>query len=137
LRVLLDTNVLLSGAFVPGLCLRIIESLVSSREWQIILSEQLLAEFRRHSKNKFKAADKDIEAFLTPLLEWGSMVTPAPVAADACRDADDLPILGAAIAGKAEVLVSGDKDLLTLGSFAGFLILSPREFHNRFLGGKN
>lgn len=61
------------------------------------------------------------------------MVAPAAVAAEACRDPNDLPVLGTAIAGGAQVLVTGDKDLLVLNKFQGILILSPRGFYDRFV----
>jgi predicted nucleic acid-binding protein len=51
------------------------------------------------------------------------------VAADACRDPDDLPVLGTSVAGQADYLVTGDQDLLTLRSFHGVAIVSPREFY--------
>ena len=57
------------------------------------------------------------------------VVTPDVVAKDACRDINDLPVLGTAIAGGADVLVTGDKDLLILHPFQNIAILSPREFH--------
>jgi len=44
------------------------------------------------------------------------------------QDKDDLPILGAAIAAGAEVLVTGDKELLDLGHIEDLEILSPRQF---------
>jgi predicted nucleic acid-binding protein len=52
------------------------------------------------------------------------------------RDPNDAPILGTAIAARAEVLVSGDNDLLVLGTFQSIPILSPRDFHNRHLAPK-
>jgi predicted nucleic acid-binding protein len=51
---------------------------------------------------------------------------------EACRDLDDLAVLGAAIAAEADMIVSGDSDLLVLKNFRGVLILSPREFLDRF-----
>jgi len=133
-RVVLDTNVLLSGAFTSGLCSRLIDELVGDREWQIVLSEHLLAEFRRHGAGTFKASVDEVEAFLAPVLEWGLMVTPEAVAPDVCRDPNDLAILGTALAGKADVLVSGDKDLLVLGSFRGIAMVTPREFYDHYIG---
>lgn len=48
-----------------------------------------------------------------------------------CRDPDDDWVLATALAGEAEAIVSGDADLLTLGSHAGIQILSPRQFVSR------
>jgi len=45
-------------------------------------------------------------------------------------DADDLTVLGAAIAGHADCLITGDKELLNLGSFRSIAILSPRAFYD-------
>jgi predicted nucleic acid-binding protein len=84
---------------------------------------------------KFKAPVEQVEEFLSPVLEWGMMVKPAPVAPDACRDADDLLILGTALAATVDLLVTGDKDPLILGSFQRIAIISPREFCDRFMAG--
>ena len=66
-----------------------------------------------------------IERFLR---ENGSLLGPAAVAADACRDADDMHILGLAKAGKADYLVTGDDDLLVLKRFGRCRIVTPRQF---------
>jgi len=63
----------------------------------------------------------------------GSWVSPVTVPPDACCDKNDLPVLGTAIAADAPVLVTGDKDLLTLHPFQNIAILSPRDFHTRFV----
>jgi uncharacterized protein len=134
-KVVLDANVLLSGAFATGLCSVLIDTLVASRAWQIHLSDALLIEFHRHASGKFGAPPEKIEAFLRPILDWAVMVTPSPVAQEACRDPNDLPVLGTALSARADVLVTGDKDLLTLVSFQSIPILSPRQFNDQFLVG--
>jgi predicted nucleic acid-binding protein len=53
------------------------------------------------------------------------------VAGSLFPDADDLPVLGAAIAGQADCLITGDSELLNLGSFRSIAILSPRAFYDR------
>ena len=55
-------------------------------------------------------------------------VEPLTLPRKVCRDPDDLIVLGLVAPGAAEVLVSGDKDLLVLGKFSGARILSPRDF---------
>ncbi|HEX9670444.1 MAG TPA: putative toxin-antitoxin system toxin component, PIN family [Thermoanaerobaculia bacterium] len=49
----------------------------------------------------------------------------------ACRDPDDDWVLATAVAGEAEVIVTGDGDLLDLRSYRGIAILSPRAFLER------
>ena len=59
------------------------------------------------------------------------LVEPKDVPRDACRDPDDLPILGTLLAAEADCLVTGDKDLLDLKEFQSVPILSPRTLHDR------
>jgi len=58
-------------------------------------------------------------------------VQPASVPKKACRDPDDLMVLGTALAGEADAIVTGDKDLLVLDTFESIPILSPRAFYDR------
>lgn len=55
------------------------------------------------------------------------VVAITPLAVALCRDADDDAILATAIAARADSLVTGDKDLLVIGSFQGIRIVTPRE----------
>jgi predicted nucleic acid-binding protein len=50
------------------------------------------------------------------------------------KDADDIPILACAIAGKADVFVTGDKELLSLRKAEGLVVVSPRELWLQLLG---
>ena len=65
------------------------------------------------------------------LRQQASIVGPAEVPPNACRDSDDLPVLGTALAAGADCLVTGDADLLALGAFRGVPILSPRACYDR------
>ena len=55
-------------------------------------------------------------------------MSPVALAKRVCRDADDDWILATAIAGKADVIVTGDKDLLVLRTYEGISIVTPRGF---------
>lgn len=59
----------------------------------------------------------------------GEVVVPMDVPGDAVGDVDDLPVLGTAVAGRADCLITGDKQLLELSDYQGILILSPRQFY--------
>lgn len=56
------------------------------------------------------------------------MLDPVPLPLDACRDSDDVKILGLAVASGADFVVTGDRDLLVLEKCQGIPILSPRSF---------
>ena len=55
------------------------------------------------------------------------VIQPPPLPQPVCRDPDDDAVLALAIAAKVELIVSGDNDLLSLGSFQGIPILAPAE----------
>ena len=57
--------------------------------------------------------------------------SPSPLASPASRDPDDDWILATAVAANAEFLITGDKDLLILGSHASIPIVTPRQFIER------
>jgi predicted nucleic acid-binding protein len=52
---------------------------------------------------------------------------PSNVEADVCRDKKDLMVLGAAEAGNADIIITGDNDLLVIKSYKNIKILSPRD----------
>jgi putative PIN family toxin of toxin-antitoxin system len=130
-KVVLDANVLLAGFATRGLCEAVLEACVGSHE--IIISEPILTEVRRHLSGKFRAPAGRVAAIESLLRENSAMVRPAKVPSGACRDPSDLAVLGTALAGGADCLVTGDRDLLDLGEFRGIRILSPRAFHDRML----
>ena len=98
---------------------------------EVALSGPILKELRRHLRGKLKVPARQADATLEFLREHAAIVRPAKVPADACRDPSDLVVLGTAVAAEADVLVTGDRDLLDLGEFQGIAILSPRAFHER------
>ena len=129
MKVVLDTNVLLAAFGTRGLCEALLTACLKSHE--VILSKPILDELCRHLRAKFKVPAQTVNEIVGFLRSEARIVAPADVPADACRDADDLPVLGTALAGQADCLVSGDKDLLTLHSFRGIPILAPRAFYER------
>jgi len=131
-RVVLDTNVLLAGLATHGLC----EALLTLvyRDHIVVVSEHILEEVTRHYRGKFKATKAQAAAAVGFLRSNSEIVEPAVVPRDTLRDKDDLPILGTAIAGAADCIVSGDQELLAVGRFAGVDILSPRAFYDRLRG---
>lgn len=129
MKVVLDTNVLLAAFATRGLCEAAFAACLASHE--IVLSECVLGELHRHLRGKFKTPPRQVDAILSFLRENATVVTPTKVRPSACRDRSDLAVLGTALAAGADCLVTGDHDLLTLKTFRGIPILSPRAFHDR------
>jgi putative PIN family toxin of toxin-antitoxin system len=129
-RVVLDTNVLLPALFSPGLCEALLDGLLENPGFTIVLSGHIIEECREHAA-KFKVPRADMDEAMALILEHAEIVEPADMPRSACPDPDDLPVLGTAVAGKADVLVTGDKALLRLRRVHGIPILSPRDLYAR------
>lgn len=130
MKVVLDTNVLLSAAFTAGRCEVLLDLCVASGV-DIILCDHILDEFRRHAQDKFHAPRQRVDNYLQALMPRVVLVTPLAVSPDTVADVDDLPVLGTAAAARADALITGDRQLLELGFYAGIPILSPRAFYER------
>jgi len=126
MRIVLDSNVVVAAFAARGLCEALFELCLGNHE--ILLSEPLLDEIRRNLTKKVKLGRQTAAGIERLLRESGLLLEPAAVAADACRDAGDLHILGLAKTGKAEYLVTGDDDLLVLKRFGRCRIVRPRQF---------
>ncbi|OHB80601.1 MAG: putative toxin-antitoxin system toxin component, PIN family [Planctomycetes bacterium RBG_16_55_9] len=126
MKVFLDTNVLASAAATRGLCADVLRQVFASQ--QLFISEQVLKELERVLRFKFGVGQVFIDDFIWLLQQDTILAEPAKLPKVELRDKDDLPILAAAIAVGAEVLVTGDKELLDLGHIEGLEILSPRQF---------
>jgi putative PIN family toxin of toxin-antitoxin system len=128
-KVVLDTNVLLAGVATRGLCETVVELCLGGHE--LFLSQAILDELREHLAGKFKLPEERIQDIVRLLQGQASIVIPVDVSTQACRDSDDLPVLGTAMAAGAQCLVTGDKDLLSIQNFHGCEILTPREFYEK------
>ena len=129
-RCVVDTNVLISAALQPSGATAEVLASIAAASGLLLLSDQTFAELAsRLMRPKF---DRYVEAaerrqFLSDLAAVGEWIT---IQGDlrASRDADDDKFLETAVNGKADCLVTGDRDLLMLDPFRGVRILSPRDF---------
>jgi putative PIN family toxin of toxin-antitoxin system len=128
MKIVLDANVIIAAFAARGLCESIME--VCLIEHEILLCDELSEEILRNLRLKIKLSAKIIDDIGDLLQEHASMINPAPLAPDICRDPDDVKILGLAVTASANYIVTGDKDLLVLKEFQGIPILSPRAFSN-------
>jgi putative PIN family toxin of toxin-antitoxin system len=135
MRIVLDTNVLISGIFFTGPPSRILEAWVDGR-FELIASVDVLAEYRRvceRLQGQFPSAD--VHRILDLVIRESRIVGPATVPPSACSDPDDLKFLACALAGRAGCVVTGDRALLKSSGFRGIEVVTPREFLRRYMGG--
>lgn len=129
MRVFLDTNVLVSAFTTRGLCADVLR--VVLRDHTLLTGEFNLRELRRVLRTRMAAPAPVVESAESLLREQVVIPMPeAPATADV-RDPDDAWVLASALSGKADILVTGDRDLLALQSDAPLAILTPREWWDR------
>ena len=126
MKVVLDTNVIVSALAAQGLCSILFELCLKH---EIYASDPLFLEIEEALREKTELPPKIIQDTIQSLKKDLRNVRPAHVPLESCRDLEDLHVLGLAVASEADVLVTGDQDLLVLKKFQGIPILSPREFY--------
>lgn len=133
LRVVLDTNVILSGFLLPESIPGKIIRLSAEGRFVLVLSPDILNEVHRVLLKKFHYSKPDAQQADATLRLVGDLVSPTSLVEIILKDPSDNRILECALDGLADVLVSGDKKhLLPLGSFRGILILSPADFLRKY-----
>jgi uncharacterized protein len=127
-----DTNIFISAVFWKGTPGRVIE-IFAAQQLILMLSDDILAELEQKLKNKKFAVDlintgKTAEKLVDDFRQLAEIVVPADVPEDAIRDKKDRIILACALGGKADIIVSGDKDLTAVKAYQGIPIVTPAEF---------
>jgi len=128
-RAVIDTNVLIAGLLWHGAPHALLAQ-VRGAALGLVSSPVLLAELAEVlSRPKFKAvlarANTPCEQVMAELQQLAEVMVPPPLVQPVCRDPDDDEVLALAVAARVELIVSGDNDLLVLGSFEGVPIVSP------------
>ena len=124
--VVCDSNVYIS-AIVFGGTPRDVLSLAERGKTQLLISHTLMSEVEGVLERKFAWEPRQIRRICRPLWKAACLVEPETEISD-CRDPKDNHLLALAVDGKADVIVTGDRDLLVLHPFRGVHILSPAEF---------
>ncbi|HEY3171200.1 MAG TPA: putative toxin-antitoxin system toxin component, PIN family [Thermoanaerobaculia bacterium] len=127
MRVFLDTNVLVAAFATRGLCADVFRLVLAEHE--LLVSRTLIEELSRALTRKVRVPEPVVREIVAFLRASASFVEGAPKPPSvAVRDPDDAIILGEALAGGTDVLVTGDRDLLVLGKVGALRILDPRGF---------
>ena len=126
MRVCLDTNVLVAAVATRGLAADVVRLILA--EHDLLVPEVVVAEVRRVLAKKLKLPAARIDEVVAFLREHEIIPKPSQVLALPIRDPADAWVLASAVAAGAHVLVTGDQDLLVLGSRAPIPILDPRGF---------
>ena len=126
MRVLLDTNVIVSAVTTRGLCADVFRAVLSDHD--LVTCQKILDEVRRILRSKFFVPAELVSEYLELLSHDSIIAAPEARPAVAVKDRDDVEIIAAAIAAGARVLVTGDAELQRIKYVQGVTVLSPRAF---------
>jgi putative PIN family toxin of toxin-antitoxin system len=132
-KVVLDTNVFISGVIFSGPPYQILSAWRDGKI-QLIISQEILCEYRRVGE---VFADKFPSIDLQPILDLvtieAELYDTKDFSEPVCSDPDDDKFLACAIASGSRIIVSGDKHLIKVSGFKGIEVLKPSEFVKRHL----
>lgn len=133
MRVILDTNVFISGIFFTGPPYEILKAWQDNRI-RIVASPAILEEYQRVAETlSSQYSGIDIGEIIDLLIAHAELIMPERLKGSVCEDPHDDKFLECAINGKAKFIISGDKHLLRVSSYQGIKILTPRQFMDRYV----
>jgi len=133
MKVVLDTNVLVSGIFFSGPPAGILRAW-SQGKFQLVVSPEILDEYKRVSAElAVKFPDIDIGRILDLIVVHSEVCSPAALPHRVCEDSHDDKYFAAAIDTRTKIIVSGDKHLLRESGYQSVSVLTPRQFVARYL----
>jgi putative PIN family toxin of toxin-antitoxin system len=130
-RATLDSNVYVSAFVFGGKPGRVIE-MATEGTIDVVVSDAIIAEVRRVLATKFGWSADRAAMVVESIEAMTTRATPTEVLHAIERDPDDNRVLECATAAQSEFVVTGDNDLLALGSFRGIAIVTVASFVQRF-----
>ena len=128
MKVIIDTNVLISGIFFGGPPAKILEAWRGG-ELQSVVSPEILEEYYEVCERiSVRYPDIDIAPILVLIARNSQVVESPPLAEQVSRDVDDDKFIACAIASNTRIIISGDNDLLTVSGYESIQVVKPRDF---------
>ena len=132
MRAVVDTNILIRALIKPRGTVGPILSRLRDGDYTLVYSTPILDELIEklalpRIRRKYRLEEAEIEALVALIALRGELVVPARKV-KVCRDPADDMFIEAAVAGAAEYVVTGDKDLLALKTFETVRFVTPRTF---------
>jgi hypothetical protein len=132
-RVVVDTNVLMSGILFSGPPGRILDAWRDDR-LRLVMSPEIVDEYVRVAERlskQYRAVD--VEPILALVVQKAEVVPSVPLPQPVCDDPGDDKFLACALAATAAVVVSGDRKLRAVSGYEGVTVLTPRQFIDEWL----
>jgi putative PIN family toxin of toxin-antitoxin system len=128
--VVLDSGIWISAFQFGGTPQAALDSVFSDHT--VAICDQIVAEVRATLVRKFSWKDENVLAILTEYTSDGMHVEVTGAVQGACRDPKDDMVFECAVKADAEIIVSGDKDLLSVKTYHGIQVLTARQYLDRF-----
>ena len=136
LRVVLDTNVLISSLQYPNSAMADIWPALSEKRYQLIISPAIITEMAGKLRGKFQWEESRLQNSVRDVVRKTELVQPKVIPDAVPNDPDDNHIVACALEGRADLIVSGDRHLLTLVEYEGISIVRPVDFLRMVSGPK-
>lgn len=134
IRVVLDTNVVISAILIPGSNPDKVMQLVRGEFIQVIISPEILKELEHTLRKKIKFPERKIKDIIIWVENLVKVINPVHTVSKVCEKETDHRILECALSGGARFIISGDKKhLLCLKKYKDIEIVSPVEFLEKVL----
>lgn len=132
MRIFLDTNVLASAFTARGLCAEVYE--LAALNHQLIIGDPVIEELIRILGGKLRVPPEKLAKLRKELEEFERAPASDAPLAGSMSDPADAAVLACAVAAKADVFVTGDKELLRLRKVRGMPVVSPRDLWRKLAG---
>ena len=134
LKVVMDTNVFVSGVFFSGPPYQILKAWQSG-EFELVVSTEILDEYQRVGEILAEQYPRiDLNPILSFVIEHAKVYKSAKLKEPICEDPDDDKFIACALSSGSRIIISGDKHLLKVSGYQGIEVLKPRNFVDRYLG---
>ena len=137
MRVVLDTNVLLSAILFAGTPGRILEAWRNGKV-ELVIAPDIVDEYVRVAERLEERYDNvEIQPIIALVVQNATLVPATRLPTPVCDDPDDDKFLACARASGTHIVVSGDKKLRATSGHEGIQVLTPRQFVDQFLSGSD
>ena len=133
MKIILDTNVFVSGIFFSGPSYEILKAW-RNRKFKIVVSQEILLEYQRVSeKLNQKFPMINIQPMIDLITVKADLVIGLELPIQICKDPEDDKFISCALASNSKIIITGDKHLLNVNGYGGLEIIPPREFVERYI----
>ena len=135
MKVIVDTNVLLSAILFAGTPGRILEAWRNGKV-ELVVAPDIVDEYVRVAERLEARYDNvDIQPIVALVVQNATLVPATRLPGPVCDDPDDDKFLACALSSGTDMVVSGDKKLRAASGYEGIQVFTPRQFIDRFLSG--